>query len=751
MKNPFKQVRQFTSSLGLVEQSQVVASTAVLVLLGTIIGIHFFSGQELKWWDFITLVTVGLFGFLIVYFIAKYGLKINEQHQQLVALNTIAQAVSRSVELNTVLQNTLEKVCELTSVDFGWIYLVEGNNLELKHQFRIKLRFMPELIDIDTKWVHDLKYQTEPAGLIISDGDYRELQEEDGLISGVLKKLDVRSWVSMPLERKSEFIGVIILASKNQINFLRKKLDLLTAFGHQISLALNNAYLFEQLKKSEQLYADLYENLPDMYHSVNREGIIVSCNTTETEYLGYLRGEIVGKRITTLYPPDKHQSIMEKLKLFFENGEDVKGSEETMIKKNGEVIDVSINTSLVCDSSGTPFLVRVVARDITNQKKMEQKIIQAQKIDSIGNLAGGVAHDFNNILNSILGPASMMKRKLKETDVFYKYINLIEDSALRGASVTRQLLTFSRKSNIYFRPMDMNNVIADTVKLFERSVPKSTRISWTPSKYFVIVNADGGQLEQAMLNLFLNSQDAMPNGGVITVSCKTAELTDTTPAVYNDIPPGSYVEIKVIDTGTGIHKDILQKIFEPFFTTKEQSKGTGLGLSVVYGVVRSHHGYIIVESEIGVGTAFTIYLPQVEKYEDSKGETKSEKVIGGNEKILLVDDDHGANIIGVDILDELGYKVEAVMDGFHALEKIQNNTYFDLVILDLNMPGMSGKDVFYNLKKLRPSLKIMICSGYSDSILNDDVFSKIVDGFLHKPYMYEDLAKSVREVLDKKN
>ncbi len=749
MNNPFIQIRRFTSSLGLAEQSQVVASTAVIVLMGTIIGIHFFSGQELKWWDFITLVTVGIFGFLIVYFIATYGLQINEQHQQLLALNTIAHAVSRSVELNTVLQNSLEKVCELSDVDFGWIYLVEGNQLELKHQYKIKIKFLPEKIELNSKWVTDLKEQSEPVGLIVSEGDYLELQDQNNVITEGLKKIDVQSWVSMPLERSNEFVGLIILASKNHGAFTRKKLDLLTAFGNQISVALNNAYLFQQLKQSEQLYADLYENLPDMYHSVNREGLIVSCNTTETEYLGYSKEELVGNKITKLYPSDKHESMLDKFKHMFMNRAGVKGSQETMVKKNGEVLDVSINTSIVYDSNGNPVLIRVVARDITNQKKMEQKIIQAQKIDSIGNLAGGVAHDFNNILNSILGPASMMKRKLKEGDPFYKYINLIEDSARRGASVTRQLLTFSRKSNIYFRPLDMNKIIEDTVRLFERSVPKSTRVSWSPSPTFVIVNADEGQLEQAMLNLLLNARDAMERGGVITLSCKVVNLNETIPAVYNDVPPGNYVQIKVVDTGSGIEKNILPKIFEPFFTTKELSKGTGLGLSVVYGVVKSHNGYIGVESEVGIGTAFTIYFPRIEKFEDFYSEEKIEKVLGGNEKILLVDDDLGANIVGVDILTELGYKVDAVKDGYLAMEKIQSNTYYDLVVLDLNMPGMSGKDVFFSIKKLKPSLRVMICSGYSDSILNDGAFSQAVDGYLNKPYMYEDLARAIREALDK--
>ncbi len=735
----FKKIKKIGSSLGLVEQSQMVASTAVVVLMMTMIAIYLFTGERLRWLDFLTLLTVGVFGFIIVYFIAKYGQQINEQHQQLLGLNTISQAVSRSVELDIVLQNALIKVCELLNADSGWIFMLENGNLQLKHKYKIQKNIFSDNMILDERWIEVLKLDHELSPAFFEKQQY---------VTAQLRQYNIMDWASLPLERNKQFVGAILIASMSPNRFKKKQLELLSTFRNQIELALNNAYLFEQLRQSEKLYHDLYENLPDMYHSINKDGLIVSCNQTELEYLGYDRYELIGKPITILYPAEKHNEVLERVKYIFDQKLELKGVEEIFQKKDGNKIIVSINTSLVYNSEGRPTLIRVVARDVTKQKMLEEKIIQAQKIDSIGNLAGGVAHDFNNILNSILGPASMMKRKINEQDKFYKYITLIEDSARRGAAVTRQLLTFSRKSNVYFKLTNINKIIEDTVTLFERSVPKLIQVKKNLQNNILLVNADEGQIEQAVLNLFLNAQDAMPDGGIITVTTRAVDLSETIPAVYSDIPPDKYVQIKIVDNGKGIPKESLNKIFEPFFSTKEQTKGTGLGLSVVYGVVKSHKGYITVESELNIGTAFSIYLPRVDKVVQNVESNETQTIVGGREHILIVDDDVGANIVAGDILKELGYKVTIAQDGFQAIEKFKNTNYFDLVILDLNMPGVSGKEVFYQMKKLNPAVKVIICSGYSDTVLNDDEFLKEIDGYLHKPYMYEDLAKSVREVLD---
>ncbi|MBI4810325.1 MAG: PAS domain S-box protein, partial [Ignavibacteriales bacterium] len=541
-------------------------------------------------------------------------------------LNTIAEAVNYSVDLTSVLQSALIKVMQLMRADAGWIYLHENKILHLKHQSGTAARLFPKDRSIDDKlmmWIRT------PVVHKVSDETILQTTTEEILKEGI------RLLVSIPLSRQGVFAGVLIMGSKEVRKLESKKVALIQAFGNQISMALNNASLFEQVKQSELLYADLYENSPDMYHSVDRRGIVVSCNQTECRLLGKLKEEIIGFPLFNLYPPAQHDHVTANLKKIFELGQELGGVEEQIQGKDGYLIDVSVNTSLVFDGEGKPSVARVVLRDITEKKKMEAKILQAQKIDSIGNLAGGIAHDFNNILTAILGSASIMRRRIQENPRLLKYVDLIETTSRRGAAVTRQLLTFARKSNPNIVRTDVNSVIDQTIKLFEVTTPKTIHIKCYLASEPMFVEADEGQLQQALLNLCLNSRDAMPNGGIIVINCTGVILDESKAKHLTDGNIGSYVQISVADSGSGISPIILPRIFEPFFTTKDQGKGTGLGLSVVYGVVKSHNGYINVSSEINSGTIFTIYLPRIIDYQLTKEkQLPKSTIVGGNERIL---------------------------------------------------------------------------------------------------------------------
>ena len=391
----------------------------------------------------------------------------------------------------------------------------------------------------------------------------------------------------------------------------------------------------------------------------------------------------------------------------------------------------------------------MVLRDITKKKKMEEKILQAQKIDSIGNLAGGIAHDFNNILTAILGSASIMRRRIKDDQRWLKYVDLIETTSRRGAAVTRQLLTFARKSSPHVDRIDVNGIIEQTLRLFEITAPKSIHVKSVPSPEPVMVEADESQLQQALLNLCINAHDAMPQGGVLVINCEGVNLNQQEALELTDGNPGRYVKITIADSGVGIPSDILNKIYEPFFTTKEQGKGTGLGLSVVYGVVRSHNGYINVSSEVNSGTAFTIYLPRIFVQESLVQGVQSENLVGGTERVLLVEDESSVGEIGADILQELGYQTVVVHNGREAVEKLLSpDGHCDLVILDINMPRMGGRETFDRIKELFPNLKVLVCSGYSASMVDDGKFMHAVDGFIQKPYELSDFAKKIRSVLD---
>jgi len=731
----------FFKSMGLVEQAQVVASTAVVVAMVTMITTRLVAGESFSTLDFTSVIIVGVFGYVSIFFSLKYGRSLEAQRRELLELNTIAEAVNYSVDLNSVLQSALIKVMQLMDADSGWIYIQENQTLYLKHVYGTHAKFFPEdckISDTALEWIH------VPG---VYHADHHNIASATTV---EFKNENIRSVASISLVRRGEFAGVLVIGSKDASKFRAKKIPVIQAFGNQISMALNNAYLFEQVKESERLYADLYENSPDMYHSVDKNGIVVSCNQTECQLLGMQKEKILGRPLINLYPVSQQKHVEINLNKIFVQGQELKGLEEQILRADGTLIDVSVNTSLVYDIKGKPSIARMVLRDITEKKKMEEKILQAQKIDSIGNLAGGIAHDFNNILTAILGSASIMRRRVVDNQRLLKYVDLIEITSRRGAAVTRQLLTFSRKSNPHVTRVNINTIIDQTIKLFEVTTPRTIHIKYNLSPDPVIVEGDEGQVQQTLLNLCLNAKDAMPNGGVLVINCRRMDIDAEQAKQVTDGIPGLYIMISVADSGVGIPHAVINRIFEPFFTTKEQGKGTGLGLSVVYGVVKSHNGFINVSSEVDSGTIFTIYLPCVVDQLPSKEQSGNQSnLVGGTERILLIEDEISVGEIGSDILGELGYKIEIAHNGREAMEKLgSSDKPYDLVILDMNMPRMGGRATFDYIKQSYPALKVLVCSGYSATMLDDGKFIYDIDGFIQKPYELEDMAHKVRTILD---
>ncbi|HAL55638.1 MAG TPA: hypothetical protein DCP63_03935 [Bacteroidetes bacterium] len=741
MRFSLKKIRKFRTSLGPVEQAQVVASTAVVVALVTIVTVRITSGYTLEWLLFGSVLTVGIFGFLIVVFTLKYGRLLEEQKQELVALNTIAEAVNRSVEIDYLLENALREVKRLLDVEHGWIYHLEGKRLLLKAsrgEETVRVAIVKPAVDVDDP---DLAWIRAPR----IEKRLRKRNRDDAWKFG-----QIEAWASVPMMMKDKFAGVMVVASTDRADLTQKQLDLMSAFANQIGVGLENAELFEQLRRSEERYMDLFEHSPDMYHIVNREGMIVSCNQTEGDRLGYRKDELVGQPVLKLYPVSYHVAAKKLLEEIFQHNQEVSGLEEQMVTKAGELIDVSVNTSIVYGEEHKPLFMRAVARDITEKKKLELKILHAQRIDSIGNLAGGVAHDFNNILTSILGSTALMKRKLKKGETWYRFVDIIETAAKRGAGLTRQLLTFARKSTVQFRPIVINEIIEETVHLFERSVDKTIEVKKNLTNVMTIVNGDDGQVQQAILNLLINARDAMPEGGVITVKSEQVHFDGRAPNMLVEAKEGDYVALSILDTGLGMERHVQQRMFEPFFTTKDQGKGTGLGLSVVYGVVNSHNGFITVQSEPRRGSMFTLFFPILPEMEKLRRTARQSRLERGDERVLVVDDEeHVGEVIG-GMLKDLGYKVTVVNSGAEALAAMGKRKRFDAVVLDMNMPAMGGRDAFYKLKGLHPDLRVIISTGYSNTSLDGSPLRNAVDGVLQKPYQLEELSKTMREAFDRR-
>ena len=735
----FTRLRKFRTSLGPVEQAQVVSSMVVVATMATIVSIRLFTvGKTIDWLTIGSIITTGVFGFINVFFTLKYGQQLEEQKRELLALNTIAEAVNRSVEISLLLQEAIREIRRLLEVEFGWIYHVEGGRLVLKAHDGTSPA--PSLIiepDIEADgtpivWARLPHTGRKPRGAAAADWKFGP----------------IASWASVPIIVKDRFAGVIVVASQERDDVNKKQLGLMGAFSNQIGVALENAALFDQLRKSEERYMDLFEHSPDMSHIITREGIIVSCNQTEVDRLGYEKEDLIGFPVLTLYPLQYHRAAKAILNDVFEKRLEVSGLEEQFLAKSGEVVDVSISTSIVYDESREPAFMRVVARDITEKKKLESKIMHAQRIDSIGNLAGGIAHDFNNILTSILGSTSIMKRKMRKSNAWYHFADIIETAAKRGAGLTRQLLTFARKSTPQFRPIIVNDIVEETLRLFERSIDKSIAINKELTDDMAIIRGDDGQIQQAILNLLINARDAMPNGGTVTIGTRAVNPDVRHASVFGEPRSGEFASIVIRDTGVGMSHEVQQRIFEPFFTTKE--KGTGLGLSVVYGVVNSHGGFITAESEPGKGTQFSMFFPLLADREKFQRTLQKQQIQEGHESILVVDDEENVSELISRMLDHLGYKVAVVHSGKDAIAYASKKHKIDAVILDMNMPEISGKETFKRLKMVRPDLRVIISTGYSNESLEPAMLENHVDGFLQKPYQMEELSKVLREAFDGK-
>ncbi len=726
MKNIFKRLRSFTFNLGLVEQAQMVASTAVIVIMVTIITANILLQKNMGYLEFISIITVGVIGFASVYFSLKYGRQLEEQRRELEALNAVSQVVSQSFNLNYIFSNILQSVTRSLKTEFGWLYVLQSDRLILKNSFGSTAGFFSEKILSNKafiQWISDIRTEKETnatGGVVFHDS---------------IHNAEIMSWVSVPLKIGDKTEGILLLATRMKDFFPERKINLVSAFSNQIGVALNNAHLFDKLRESEERYIDLFENSPDMYHLVNRDGVIISCNQTESQILGYSKSEIIGNQLALLYPEEMREKIQSVIRESFQFRKEIRGSEEQMVKKDGTLLEVSVNTSLVYDSNGSPVLMRCLVRDITDKKILEQKIMQAQKIDSIGNLAGGIAHDFNNILTSIMGASSIMRRRISPRNKVYPFVEIIETASTRGKSLTNQLLTFARRTPVEFHPINVHDVLEETLRIFEPSVKPLLTTRRRFSDAPAIINGDDGQIQQAFLNLFINARDAMPNGGELTIETNVETNSD------------HRVSVTVADNGIGMTKAVQEQIFVPFFSTKEHGKGTGLGLSVVYGVIQSHNGMISFTSEINKGTSFVLSFPLYKNYPPEMIAPAPKKILRGSESVLIVDDEEYVRMTLGTMLEDLGYTVSAAGGGKEAIAMLTKKKKYDLILLDMNMPEIGGRKVFEKIKSLKVKSRVIISSGYNDDILGKD-FARQVDGFLQKPYKIEELARKIREVLD---
>jgi PAS domain S-box-containing protein len=504
----------------------------------------------------------------------------------------------------------------------------------------------------------------------------------------------------------------------------------------------------QELRESEERYRDTVENARDMIYTHDLKGNYTSVNKATEQITGYTREEARTMSLAQTVAPEYLEKARSMLVRKLEENEETVYDLE-IIAKDGRRIAVEVNTRLVY-RNGIAVGVQGIARDITERKHLEAQLRQSQKMEAVGRLAGGVAHDFNNLLTVINGYSELTLRRLQPEDALTGYLEEIKKAGIRAASLTRQLLAFSRKQVLQPKVLDLNAVISDVEKMLQRLIGEDIDLRTVLKPELRRVNADPGQIEQVIMNLVVNARDAMPDGGKLTIETENAYLTEEYARQHVAIKPGPYVMLAVSDNGSGMNDETKARLFEPFFTTKEQGKGTGLGLSTAYGIVKQSMGYIWVYSEVGLGTTFKVYLPAIDEVVDSKqpGQT-SEPIALGGETILLVEDDEMVRGLALTTLEHGGYKVLQAANGAEALLLCEQYPEpIHLLLSDVVMPGMSGRAVADQLKTLRPLTLVLYMSGYTeDAIVHHGVLDEGVN-FIEKPFSPTALTRKVREVLD---
>ena len=477
------------------------------------------------------------------------------------------------------------------------------------------------------------------------------------------------------------------------------------------------------------------------------ESIFTFVNPEFTRLYGYTEAEVVGKvtpRILSsdTQPAKKYAEFQKTLV-----AKRVARGQVVMKAKDGRLLTIHSSVSPILDEAGNITGFLAIQRDITERKRLEEQFLQAQKMEAVGRLAAGVAHDFNNLLTIINGHSGLMLRRLSSENPAWDSFAEIKDAGERAAGLTRQLLAFSRQEVRTSSVLNLNTLVTDSIKMLRRLIGEDIELVFDPVPGLGMVCADAGQIEQILMNLAVNSRDAMPKGGRLTIETSNFEADEASGAAHYSVQPGAYVMLTVSDTGCGMDAETQSRIFEPFFTTKGQGKGTGLGLATVYGIIKQNGGYIWVSSEVGKGTTFRIFLPVVESVPEA-AEVRGART-GGSETVLLVEDEVKLRSLVRRVLETEGYLVLEALDCMEALLiASRHKGHIHMLLTDVVMPVMSGRELAERLAKRRPEMKILYMSGYTDDrIFRHGVLESGV-AFLQKPFAPESLAHKVREVLD---
>ncbi len=675
--------------------------------------------------------------------------ELSEETRRLGALLETTNALTSSLDSKTTLRIIGDKAKELTEADGCTIYLLDATGRKLKPIFCNEATLIDEVLAFELKVGEGLSGKVIESGVAQIVNHAEKDRDICVHIPGTPEVPECL--LSVPLINKEKVVGVITLNREGEREFHQRDLELLTIFANQISGIVESARLLSLLKESEERYRGIFENSMDILYIADIKGKILEINPACQKILNLEREKIVGQRLDSIFvKPAERANLNEHIRqVGF-----VKDMEAQIRKLDSEILDVLETCTVLKGPDGTVIGFTGIIRDITERKKLQEELIQSQKLEAIGRLAGGVAHDFNNLLSGILGYASYAKSLAQPDSKIWRSLNLVQNSSEKAADLTRQLLGFSRRATYQAQTVDVNALISEVLKLMGRTINENVVVKQKLSPNLYCVEADVTQIQQAILNLCLNANDAMEGkGGILNLETRNVffKKGGYSPHQLN-LSTGRYVQITINDTGVGMDEVTMRKMFDPFFTTKKVGRGTGLGLALAYGIVKSHGGNIVCSSAPDHGSTFRIYLPVAKKAvcsAKSKRRIISDDFPTGHETILVVDDEEVIRHLAKDVLKSLGYRIIVASSGKEAIRLYEKRSAdVALVILDMIMPQMIGEEIYAELKKIRPDLKIILSSGYSRDGATTRLLKEGAAAFVQKPYTMGNLARVVRKILD---
>ena len=685
---------------------------------------------------------------------ARLFSQLHQRTDALSALNTISQVVNKSLDLDSILNDAIEKVVELLQADGGFLRLLSDDRQELilnAHKGftgeQISKLTVSRKYGDGSNWKALLQDQVQQLEFNPND-PYQQQTNSFGL------QIGAHNAILFPLKSKDNSVGTMSIYSFKPRKFTKQEIDLSAIIGNQIGVAIENARLHNRLLESEKKYRTLFDTSGEALFVLDLEGKFHLVNRPVEQITGYTREELLGKHFKMLVSLQDLDFISGIFDSGYENFSKM-SAEIKIIDKTGEthIIELLKGASTV-KTSGIITGYLITARDLTEKIKTEEKLLQTAKLQSLGEMASGIAHDFNNILMVILGHTELLIHKATD-DSLLKKLKIIERAALDGSETVRKIGDFTRSApkETELEPVDLHQIIHSALEFTSSRWKDVYQKEGDPFelklnlKEIPTLLGNETELREAFVNIILNSLDAMPNGGAIEIE---TQFLDKLPAYHNEhkIDPIGFVRIKITDTGIGMDEQTRKKIFDPFFSTKG-IKGLGLGLSIAYGIIKRHLGDMKVDSRKGVGTTFIIYLPLQKSLSRSDAPKPPEGSPPKKQaaRILVVDDEEDNLELMSELLERLGHHAGTASNGEAGLKKFKTEGPWDMVFTDLGMPGISGWDLVRELKALEPKLPTVLITGWGFQLREDEIKAKQVDYVLPKPFKIKDVTRMIDRIL----